>query len=213
MKSFLTISSTLICSLRFNISFKSGYIALFFLNIWWDFQPNMVAHKKQKQITDILIMKEMHQSICVMCLSRGYCILPNKCMQISHWIILSSVSSICLFVCPVQQSPDVRNEQKQYSNPETDEDKWSHGALFWLFSLCQFRDSTVDSRHTCYCAVTICHFCTVIVSFCGNASELIWAESIRTEKASSAAEMEKISLLSWDIWLSSLYWLNICIDS
>lgn len=114
--------------------------------------------------------------------SRGYCILPNKCMQISHWIILSSVSSICLFVCPVQQSSILRNEQKRYSNAETDEDKWSHGALFWLFSLCQFRDSTVDSRRTCYCAVTICHFCTVIVSFCGNASELIWAESIRTKR-------------------------------
>lgn len=141
----------------------------------------------KEQTTDTLITKKIHQSVYVKApmnfsVSLQH-ILLNKCMQILHWIILAPVSSICLFSCPVPQSSILRNKQKQYSNLETDEDKWSYGALFWLFSLCQFRDSAVDSRRTCYCAVTICHFCTVIVSFCVNATELIWAESSRTERS------------------------------
>lgn len=119
--------------------------------------------------------------------------LLNKCKYCTE-IRLAPVLSICLCSCSNTKSQKMN---KQFLNPQTDEDKWSHGALFWLFSLCQFGDSTVDSRRTCYCAVTICHFCTVIVSFCSNASELIRADSSRTltqKEASAGGEMENLSL-------------------
>lgn len=99
-------------------------------------------------------------------------------MQIFHWNHISTcLVHLSLFT---RRCSFIENEQKQYLNQQTDEDKWSRGALFWLFSLCQFRDSTVDRRRTCCRAVTICHFCTVIVSFCCNAIELIRPDSNRT---------------------------------
>lgn len=82
----------------------------------------------------------------------------------------------------------------------SDEDKWSHGGLHWLFSLCQLKDCTPDRRHTCLCAVLICHFCTVIVSFCPNASKLIRAESsrmlTRKKNKNSPTKWEMTFLLS-----------------
>lgn len=132
-------------------------------------------------------------------------------MQILHWNYISTCFvHLSLFI---QKFSFIENEQKQKLNPQTDDDKWSHSALFWLFSLCQFRDSTVDSRRTCYCAVTICHFCTVIVSFCSNASELIWADSSRTltqKEASAGGEMR--NLCPAEIYDLSFYLFNLWHD-
>lgn len=107
--------------------------------------------------------------------------------------------ALCICPCSCSKAPPY----KMYLNPDTDEDKWSLCALFGLFSLCQFRDSTVDSRRTCYWAVLICHFCTVIVSFCSNASKLIRPDSSRTpphRHKVSGGEAERIWAANSNLW-------------
>ncbi len=124
---------------------------------------------------------------------------------------LAPVLSICLCSCSAAKSQKTnRNSLKTHRQMKTNEVTVPFSDCF-LF--CQFRDSTVDSRCTCYCAVTICHSCTVIVSFCSSASKLIQDDRSRTltqKEASAGGEMEDLSLLPYGFVTPPFYICLTC---